>query len=203
MNRQVAQLAPWRQTGIGLLRIVFGLIWAVDAWFKWQPAFLDNFLGYLTSARQDQPPLVGDWIRLWVNVVGVNPNFFAHLVALTESAIAIALILGIFTNLTALVGVLLSLAVWSTAEGFGGPYVAGSTDIGSAIIYVPVFVGLYLTQAGLYLGLDRRLSAWLGRLQALASGPVPTGARSGFEQEPVAAIAGMGGSGGNLRRVQR
>jgi hypothetical protein len=33
-------LARWRLTGIGVLRIVFGLVWAVDAWFKWQPDFI-------------------------------------------------------------------------------------------------------------------------------------------------------------------
>jgi len=54
-------LAPWRQTGIGLLRIAFGLVWAIDAWFKWQPAFINNFTNYLTGAKQDActPPVAG------------------------------------------------------------------------------------------------------------------------------------------------
>lgn len=83
---------------------------------------------------------------------------------------ALALILGVFSNLTYVVGILLSIVIWTTAEGFGGPYVAGSTDIGAAIIYALVFVGLFLSSAGLHLGLDRRLTTILGRFSWLASG---------------------------------
>jgi nitrite reductase (NO-forming) len=68
------------------------------------------------------------------------------------------------------VGILLSVVIWATAEGFGGPYTAGSTDIGSAIIYVLVFVGLFLSSAGLYYGLDRILDPILGRWSFLGSG---------------------------------
>ena len=82
------------------------------------------------------------------------------------------MILGVFTNLTAVVGGLLSLVIWPTAEGFGGPYTAGSTDIGAAIIYVLVFVGLVLSASGLYWGLDRRLTPRLGRSGFIASGPL-------------------------------
>lgn len=44
--------------GIGLLRITFGVVWAIDAWFKWRPDFIDNFAGCLTGAQQDQPASV-------------------------------------------------------------------------------------------------------------------------------------------------
>jgi hypothetical protein len=27
-------MSAWRLTGIGLLRITFGVVWAIDAWFK-------------------------------------------------------------------------------------------------------------------------------------------------------------------------
>ncbi len=165
-----AALAGWRLQGIGVLRIVFGLVWAVDAWFKWQPDFINNFTAYLSGAQQDQPLLVHHWIGFWINVIKVDPNVFAYLVAIGETAVALGLILGVFSNLTNLVGVLLSVVIWSTAEGFGGPYTAGSTDIGAAIIYVLVFAGLFLSSAGLYLGLDRKLTPALGRLGILAAG---------------------------------
>lgn len=106
-------------------------------------------------------------------MVSVDPQVFGHLVAIGETAIAIALLFGFFTNLASLGGVLLSIVIWTTAEGFGGPYQGGSADIGSAIIYVLVFVGLVLSQAGLYLGLDRRFTPALGRFGFLASGPLP------------------------------
>jgi nitrite reductase (NO-forming) len=67
---------------------------------------------------------------------------------------------------------LLSLVIWTTAEGFGGPYKAGSTDIGAAIIYVIVFVGLFLSRAGLAHGVDRWLTPRLGRWGWIASGPI-------------------------------
>jgi thiosulfate dehydrogenase [quinone] large subunit len=75
----------------------------------------------------------------------------------------------------------MALVIWSTAEGFGGPYAAGSTDIGAAIIYVLVFVALFLTNAGLIMGLDRRLTPAIGSWGILASGPL---IRKGASREP-------------------
>jgi uncharacterized membrane protein YphA (DoxX/SURF4 family) len=147
----------WRGNALGLLRIAFGLVWAVDAWFKWQPAFVNGFAGYLTGAKSGQPRIVKDWIGFWVDVVKVNPSLFAHLLAVAETAVALGLILGLFSNAAYLGGGLLAVMIWSTAEGFGGPYKAGSTDIGAAIIYVLVFAGLYLAGAGRHLSLDARL----------------------------------------------
>ena len=170
-------LASWRFKGMGILRIVFGLVWAVDAWFKWQPDFINNFSSYLTGTLDGQPGWVQGWINFWINIVKVDPHVFAHLVAIGETAVAIGLIFGLFSNLTNILGILLSVVIWTTAEGFGGPYVAGSTDIGAAIIYVLVFAGLFLANAGLFYGLD----AWvafalerigLGKLSFLASGRV-------------------------------
>jgi nitrite reductase (NO-forming) len=51
-------------------------------------------------------------------------------------------ILGFARKLTYLSAIVFSLLIWSTAEGFGGPYTAGSSDIGTAIIYALVFAAL-------------------------------------------------------------
>ncbi len=169
-SRAIA-LPSWRLNGLGVLRIVFGIIWLIDASFKWQPEFIGKFTDYLTGALDGQPAAVQAWINFWINIVNVDPRALAYVVALGETAIAVGLLLGVLSNLTYLRGTLLSLVIWSTAEGFGGPYAPGSTDIGTAIIYVLVFVGLYLTSSGLYLGLDRRLTPLLGRWSILASGP--------------------------------
>lgn len=165
-------LSSWRLKGIGVLRITFGLVWLVDAWFKWQPDFINNFADYTTGALEGQSPAVQAWINFWVNIVKVEPHVFAHIIAIAETAIALGLILGVLSNLTNLGGGLMSFVIWSTAEGFGGPYVAGSTDIGAAIIYVFVFAALVLTNAGLVMGFDRWLTPRLGRLSILASGPL-------------------------------
>lgn len=183
--------APWRLQGMGVLRIIFGITWAIDAWFKWQPSFVDNFMSYLMGGQDGQPQAVKSWIHFWHVVVGVDPRVFAYVTAVGETAVAVALILGAFSNLTAVGGILLSTVIWSTAEGLGGPYHAGSTDIGAAIIYVLVFAGLFLANAGLYLGLDRRLTPLLGRWGYLASGPLRgAGTRAGPEL-PTAALHGL------------
>jgi thiosulfate dehydrogenase [quinone] large subunit len=161
----------WRGDGIGLWRIAFGLVWAIDAIFKWQPAFQTGFVSYLTGGLTGQPALVKTWIGFWIDIVKVDPPVFALIVAGAETALAVALVFGLFCNIAYAGGVLLGFVIWSTAEGFGGPYVAGSTDIGTSIIYILVFVGLFLSQSGLHLGLDRRVTPMLGRWDWLASGP--------------------------------
>lgn len=171
---QALTLAPWQAKGIAGLRILFGLVWLIDAWFKWQPDFVTQFSDYLTGSLAGQPGWVQGWIHFWMNIVNVDPTIFARLVALGETAIGVALIFGVFMNLTNLVGVLLSVVIWTTAEGFGGPYQAGSTDIGAAIIYALVFVGLFLSMSGLTYGVDRWLTPRLGRWGVLASS-LPTG----------------------------
>jgi thiosulfate dehydrogenase (quinone) large subunit len=107
-----------------------------------------------------------------VNVVKVNPTTFAYIEAIAETALAIALILGVFSNLTTIGGMLLSLEIWATAEGFGGPCKPGATDIGAAIIHALVFVGLFFARGGLFLGLDRRLTPVLRNRGFLPSGPL-------------------------------
>ena len=126
-----------------LLRIIFGIVWLVDASFKWNPAFINNLTDYLAEGAQGQPPLVQAWVHLWIQGVSVDPHFFAILVALAETAIAVGLLFGLFTKVALAGGIAMTLVIWSTAEGFGGPYAAGSTDVGAAIIYVLLFVALF------------------------------------------------------------
>lgn len=157
---------------VGIIRILFGIVWLIDAQFKWRPAFINDMATYLMGAMPGQPPAVQAWIGFWVDVVNVNPVAFAYFVALAETALALALIFGVLSNLAYLGGAVLAFVIWSTAEGFGGPYVVGTTDIGAAVIYMFVFALLWQTRAGLYLGLDRYLGNRLGPLAFLASGRV-------------------------------
>ena len=140
-----------------ILRIIFGSVWLIDASFKWNPAFLNNFTDYLSQGAQGQSALVQAWIHLWMTGVSVDPHFFAIIVAIAETAIALGLIFGLFTRLAIVGGIAMTLVIWSTAEGFGGPYVSGSTDIGTAIIYALVFVALWLGQCWRYYSIDSLL----------------------------------------------
>lgn len=160
----------WRPKVIGGLRIAFGLIWAVAAWLKWQPDFQNHFLDQVSGAKDGQPPLVQGWISFWMHLVSTNPLLFARIEASIETVLAVWLILGVFSNLTYIVGFLLSLGIWSTAEGFGGPYVPGhSTDVGTALPYAILFAVLFCVSAGYYYGLDNWLAPRLGRLSFLAT----------------------------------
>jgi thiosulfate dehydrogenase (quinone) large subunit len=167
------RLAPmnWREKGIGISRIIFGLAWAVAAVLKWQPQFQQTFVDQVSGASAGQPAPIMGWISFWTNLVSVNPLLFARIEATTETAIAVCLIFGILSNLTSVVGILLSLGIWSTAEGFGGPLIPGqSTDIGTAFAYAILFAVFLCLSAGRYYGVDQGLTPVLGRLGFLASG---------------------------------
>ncbi len=140
-----------------VLRIIFGFVWLIDAGFKWQSAFLNNFVSYLVQGAQGQPATVHAWISFWIHVVSTDPHLFAVIVALAETAIAISLILGLFTRVAIIGGIILSFTIWSTAEGFGGPYVTGSTDIGASIIYMLVFASLWIGKSWSSCSIDSKL----------------------------------------------
>ncbi len=86
--------------------------------------------------------MAAPWFQFWIDLQRTRVDFFAYLVAAIETLIALALILGFARKITYITGAVFSLLIWSTAEGFGGPYTAQSTDIGTAIIYALVFVAL-------------------------------------------------------------
>jgi thiosulfate dehydrogenase [quinone] large subunit len=163
----------WRERGVGIARIIFGLVWVVAALLQWLPQFQNTFVAQVAAAKAGQPGFIQGWISFWANLVSVNPLLFARMLAATETMIAAFLILGIFSNLTSIVGIFLSLGIWSIPEGFGGPYLPGqTTDIGTAFPYALLFVVLLLLSAGCYYGLDSWLTPRLGRLGFLASGSV-------------------------------
>ena len=161
----------WRERSVGIARIIFGLIWVVAALLQWQPQFQHSFVEQVAAAKAGQPGFIQGWISFWAQLVSINPLLFARALATTETVIAVFLILGIFSNLTYIVGIFLSLGIWSIPEGFGGPYIPGATtDIGTAFPYAILFIVLFCLSAGRYYGLDQWLTSGLGRLSFLASG---------------------------------
>jgi thiosulfate dehydrogenase (quinone) large subunit len=171
---------------VAAIRILFGFIWAIDAWLKWQPSFSSGVKDSIASGAEHQPAVLKPWFDFWVQTVASNPDLFARLTAALETIIAIALIFGLARRPMYLVGFAYSLLIWATAEGFGGPYTAGSTDIGTAITYGVVFALLYLSDdlAGRSpWALDSRIEdryPWWARVartpRGSASAPTGTGA---------------------------
>ncbi|WP_139061425.1 DoxX family protein [Sulfobacillus thermosulfidooxidans] len=151
-NPSLAQSGPndptrkYRQKLVGGLRIVFGVFWLIDARLKWSPAFFHEYVGLLKAAAVGQPPWLQPWFHGWIALVSPHPDVWAVLTALIETVTALGLIFGFAQKLGYLIGSLFSLAIWSTAEGFGGPYTPGATDIGTSIIYFLVFVYLAAMQ---------------------------------------------------------
>lgn len=170
-EQNISQNVKRHSLAIAMTRITFGLAWAFDAAFKWQPAFANNFVSYLQETFSGQPAIIQSWLNLWIKLVSINPLLFARLVALGETCIAIGLLFGLFSNLTYAAGTLLSIVIWAVPEGFGGPYTAGATDVGTGIIYVFGFLGLFLLSAGQYYGLDKVIRDKLGRWKFFSSGP--------------------------------
>jgi nitrite reductase (NO-forming) len=138
----------WPRPGLWLvpltsaIRAAFGVIWAIDAFFTWRPAFAVHYVGYLQNAAQNQPPWLQPWFTLWLSLVSSHSDLFVWLTRLVETAIALGLLFGVARKWVYVLGICFSLVIWSTAEGFGGPYVVGAANLGPALAYVLVFAAL-------------------------------------------------------------
>jgi uncharacterized membrane protein YphA (DoxX/SURF4 family) len=175
--------AKWISAG---LRIAFGVVWLVDAWFKWQPSFRDNFVGMISGAAAGQPTWLKPWFHFWQLMFSPAPTFFAYVIAIGETLLGVALIFGFARGLTYLFGLAWSLMIWTTAEGFGRTSSGPATDIGTAIVYAVVFASLLalnssaLTRSfSLDEFMESRLGWWV-RLAELPARRVNKGGRATF-----------------------
>jgi uncharacterized membrane protein YphA (DoxX/SURF4 family) len=149
-----------RAHALAVARIAFGLVWLVDAVFKWLPGFRDPAtisaeLG--KHAKAVNVPVLHQWMMLWYSIGTANPTVFADVVAVIETLIAFGLILGLFSRAVLLGSAIFSVGIWSTAEGLGLPLRHGQTDIGPSIGYVFASLALYFAAAGTVWSLDARL----------------------------------------------
>jgi nitrite reductase (NO-forming) len=146
-------MPPWPKDA---LRISFGIIWLIDAILKWLPGFRASYMDTIMGEAQGQPGWLQPWYHFWIRLQHPDAMPFAWLVAVAETLIAVALIAGFARKLTYISAIAFSLLIWATAEGFGGPYTSGASDIGTAIIYAVVFTGLLVLN---YYGGPARYSA--------------------------------------------
>jgi thiosulfate dehydrogenase (quinone) large subunit len=122
------------------IRVLFGLIWLVDAYFKWQPSFLNGLLDVMHDGAMGQPGWITPWFNFNHAIIAVQPTVWAYGIAIVETGIALALIFGVARKVTYISGAVWSLMIWATAEGFGHMSSGVATDIGTAVIYVMVFL---------------------------------------------------------------
>ncbi len=138
-SQQRLALRSWPQDAF---RVVFGTIWLIDAVLKWLPGFRSTYVAAITGVAKGQPGWLTWWFDFWVKLQTPRPTFFAYLVAILETLVALAVIFGFARKLTYISSAIFGVVIWAVAEGFGGPYMTGSSDIGTAIIYAVVSIGL-------------------------------------------------------------
>jgi nitrite reductase (NO-forming) len=147
------------------IRIVFGVVWLIDGYLKFQPGFVDSFPDLIKSSGQ--PSWLQPWFNFWYNITVGNAAPFVYGIGILEVSLGVALILGVLRKLAYVGGLLLSLLIWAIPEGFGGPYGPGSTDIGTGIAYSFVFLSLMMINAmsgasrySLDYLIERRVPSW-------------------------------------------
>ncbi|MGH3381475.1 MAG: hypothetical protein ACRDP6_42775 [Actinoallomurus sp.] len=155
-----------------VVRIAFGVIWAIDATFKWLPGFihgqtLDEELG---GGADIHTPVIHQWLQMWHGIGTASPGAFAVGTAVIETLIALGLLLGAFSNLVFIGSAVFSFGIWSTAEHLHLPWTrSGITDLGPSIGYVIAALALFCCAAGSTWGLDRTLRGRLGKYAWLTS----------------------------------
>jgi thiosulfate dehydrogenase [quinone] large subunit len=126
------------------LRILFGIVWVVDAVLKFEPAFYRGLLTFVMSKDAGEPGWLNPWFHAWYRIIGLNPTLFAIVIIIVEAFIALSLLFGIARRLNYIIAIPFMFLIWGVGEAFGGPYVAGSTDINAGFIYVIAFLFLYV-----------------------------------------------------------
>lgn len=130
-----------------ILRLLFGALWAFDAAWKWTPFFIDHSLSYLVQSQAGQPAWIVAYIQIFVDAIKlVGQQSFGIFAAVAETIIAVGLIANRGMRFVLPFGLLYSIGVWTTAEGWGGPYGAvtgvGGDVLGTTIIYALIFAYL-------------------------------------------------------------
>ena len=162
------------------LRIGFGGIWLADAALKWLPGFRAGYMDTIMGEAQGQPGWLQPWFHFWIRFQHPDATFMGWLVAVLETVIAVALITGFARKATYIAAIAFSLLIWGTAEGFGGPYTSGASDIGTAVIYAVVFAALlalsYYSGPSKYTAdyyLEQKVSWWPKIAETRHPGPDP------------------------------
>lgn len=146
LARGVPRAASPRAMRLG--QILFGLLWAFDAYWKWQPYFITHSITYLQQALPGEPAWIAAYITLFIAILKwVGPVIFGVGAAIIETVIAAALLANRAVRWIIPIGIAYSLGVWTTAEGWGAPYGPGFTAnkgdvLGTTNIYAIAFLFL-------------------------------------------------------------
>ena len=114
--------------GAAVVRILFGVLWACDASFKWQPGFIhgQTLHDELGKVAQVHTPVIHQWLALTHMIGMANPPVTAVVIAIIETLAALALIFGVLSNAAFVGSAILSFGIWSGAEAFHLPFHSGA-----------------------------------------------------------------------------
>ena len=163
---QPAKSSIGRRRLAGVLRIVFGVVWAIDAALKWRPDFLHGRVFAHQFGIHDQitTPVIRQWIDLWQYIAAVAPTGMGVGTAIVETLIAVSLLTGTLLNVVYVGSAVYSFGIWSAAEAFGLPWsAAGATDIGPSIGYIIAALALLAAPGNAMWSADRVLRPRLGK----------------------------------------
>lgn len=127
-------------------RIAFGLVWLIDGLMKFTFLQPSDVINMVQTAGQGQPSWLQPWYNFWVSSVTSSPTAAFYSIGAIEVLLGVALIAGFLRKTVYFGGIVYSLMIWAVAEGFGGPYGPGSTDIGAAVVYTFVFVAMIIAE---------------------------------------------------------
>ncbi|MEN3317383.1 MAG: hypothetical protein V7643_784 [Mycobacterium sp.] len=157
--------------GAAVVRILFGVLWACDASFKWQPGFIhgQTLADELGKVAQVHTPVIHQWLALTHMIGLASPPVTAVVIAIVETLAALALVFGILSNATFISSAILSFGIWSGAEAFHLPFHSGMTDLGPSVGYIFASLALFFAAAGSTWSVDSWLRPRLGVFAWLAA----------------------------------
>ena len=62
-NRRPTPSAGWTGT---IVRVIFGIIFGIDAYLEWLPGYRETYLNQLKSVSHGQPSWLHGWFCLWI-----------------------------------------------------------------------------------------------------------------------------------------
>jgi uncharacterized membrane protein YphA (DoxX/SURF4 family) len=156
---------------LALVRILTGTIWLIHAIPKFLngAAFLPPTGFFSTYLQQGTTTTVGPYHDFMVNVVQPNAAVFAELVRLGELLVGVSLLLGLFTRLGGLFGIVLPLNYMAVRGAIGTLSGWGSPDASLALLSAISFV----LPTGRVAGVDALGRARMRRRPAIIPEVVP------------------------------
>lgn len=149
------------ENALALIRMGVGFYFLTQAWTKtFVEGWLQSGASMITSIQEDLPSSVAFYRPFLGSVVLNNSTLFSQMVVLGEWAVALSLLLGVFSRLGALVGVWLMLN-FILMQGFTNALTSSNFPL------LLIFIAFSLTSASVVWSLDKWLNKTFGHISLL------------------------------------